>query len=259
MSDIQYQTEGLILRLEKSSIFDGDGIRTVVFVKGCPLVCKWCSTPESLSSKIETFGGTTYGKMMTVEEVMKEVRKDSLFYFQSGGGITLSGGEILSQPRFATNLLRACRYEGINTAIETSLFTNFDVIEEVFSHVDTAFIDLKIMNDDDHKKYCNVSNQLILDNLLKTNELDGNYKIIIRRPVIVGVNDSNEEMQHFAEFCAKLKRLKHVQLLPYHSLGKETYNKMGLTYEFPDLKAPSEEQMSAHKNLVEAVGIKVVI
>ncbi len=114
VKQMRYQTyenmdiEGSVLRIEKSSIFDGDGLRTVVFLKGCPLRCRWCSTPESHQKEIQTTldGTITYGQIMTVEDVMVEVRKDSPFYFHSGGGVTLSGGEILAQPEFAYHMLR---------------------------------------------------------------------------------------------------------------------------------------------------------
>lgn len=142
--------KGTVLRLEKSSIFDGDGLRTVVFLKGCPLRCRWCSTPESFQKQIQTTldGSITYGQVMTVEEVMVEVRKDIPFYFHSGGGVTLSGGEILAQPDFAYNIIRRSCWEGINTAIETSFYGDWLKIERILGCANTAFVDMKIM---DHK------------------------------------------------------------------------------------------------------------
>ena len=118
------QTKGMVLRIERSSIHDGDGMRTVVFLKGCPLRCQWCSTPESQAFQVETTvdGSKSYGTEMTVTDVMKEVRKDTAFYFISGGGMTLSGGELLAQPDFSLALLKAASMEGISTAVETSFF-----------------------------------------------------------------------------------------------------------------------------------------
>ena len=121
---------GSVLRIEKSSIFNGDGLRTVVFMKGCPLRCQWCSTPESHRKEIQTTldGKITYGRIMTVEEVLVEVRKDIPFYFHSGGGMTVSGGEILAQSEFVYNLVRRARWEGIDTCIETSFYGAWDKI-----------------------------------------------------------------------------------------------------------------------------------
>ena len=121
--------EGVVLRIERSSIHDGEGLRTVVFLKGCPLRCQWCSTPESQSFQVERAGENTYGSRMTVGEVMREIRKDSLFYFISTGGLTLSGGEILAQPEFTLALLKNARMECINTAVETSFFASWEKIE----------------------------------------------------------------------------------------------------------------------------------
>lgn len=118
--------KGMVLRIERSSIHDGEGLRTVVFLKGCPLRCQWCSTPESQSFQIEQTETNTYGTLMTVAEVMREIRKDSLFYFISAGGLTLSGGEILAQPEFTLALLKNARMECINTAVETSFFAPWE-------------------------------------------------------------------------------------------------------------------------------------
>ena len=119
--------EGMVLRIERSSIHDGSGFRTVVFLKGCPMRCQWCSTPESQSFVEETAkDGTVYGTRMTVEQVVREVRKDSLFYFISAGGLTLSGGEILAQPEFSLALLKNAKMECFRTAVETSFIAPWD-------------------------------------------------------------------------------------------------------------------------------------
>ena len=162
--------KGMILRIEKSSVYDGDGFRTVVFLKGCPLRCQWCSTPESQKGAPESTldGSISYGKPMTVEEVLVEVRKDSLFYFHSGGGMTLSGGEILAQSGFVLALLRRCRYEAIDTAVETSLYADWETARPVLEAVDTAFVDLKIFDEERHLAFTGVSNRRILENLRRT-------------------------------------------------------------------------------------------
>lgn len=241
---------GMVLRLERSSVHDGEGLRTVVFLKGCPLCCSWCSTPESQSFKVETTDSNVYGSRMTVAEVMDEVRKDSLFYFLSHGGVTMSGGEVMAQPDFSYAILKNSQMEGFNTAIETSFFGAWENVKKVLSAVDTAFVDMKTFDEKLHKKYCGASNKLIKENLMKTNDISGNTRIVIRTPIIPGVNDNEEELTGIGQFCTRLKRLDHVQLLPYHSLGSATYAKLGRTYLMAGVEAPDEKAMERCREIV---------
>lgn len=236
---------GFVLRIEKSSIYDGDGFRTVVFMKGCPLRCRWCSTPESHHKRIQATedGRITYGSVMTVEEVMAEVRKDIPFYFHSGGGMTVSGGEILVQPEFVYHLVRRAGKEGINTCIETSFYGEWDRIEPILRHTDTAFVDLKLMDRKAHKKYTGVANDSILSNIRKAGAQKNGTKLIIRRPLVPGVNDSEEDLELLGRFLAGLPGVDHLQLLPYHRLGTDTYRKLGLIYGLPEIETPSNEHM----------------
>ena len=234
-----------VLRIERSSIHDGEGYRTVVFLKGCPLRCAWCSTPESQSFEPEATSENVYGAAMTVEQVMKEVRKDLLFYFHSGGGMTLSGGEALAQPEFTRCLLRQARREGVDTAVETSLHAPWKVVESVLPSLNTMFADIKLIDPEKHRKYCRVSNELILDNLISTNGYSGRLRLVVRVPIIPGINDSDEELRSVGRFCAGLKHLDHVQLLPYHRLGTATYKKLGRPYELESLQPPSAEHMES--------------
>ena len=135
--------EGTILRIERSSIHDGEGLRTVIFLKGCPLRCAWCSTPEGQAEEIESAGGKTYGSVMTVDELMTEVVKDEVFFFHSSGGITFSGGEPLQQADFVAEVLRRTQMLGINTAMESSLCFPFSELEKVLPHLNILFADLK--------------------------------------------------------------------------------------------------------------------
>ena len=162
---IDKDRQGMVLRIERSSIHDGDGFRTVVFLKGCPLRCQWCSTPESQSFGVEKTADNVYGTLMTVEDVMKEIRKDSLFFFLSTGGVTLSGGEVLAQPEFALALLRNCKKECFNTAIETCFFGPWEHLEALLPYINTIYADLKLVDSERHKKYCGVDNTLIMNNL----------------------------------------------------------------------------------------------
>lgn len=248
MEDLIYENmdmPGSVLRIEKSSIFDGDGFRTVVFMKGCPLRCWWCSTPESHHKEIQTTldKKITYGRIMTVEEVLVEVRKDIPFYFHSGGGMTISGGEILTQPEFVYHLLHRASWEGINTCIETSFYGGWDKIEPILSSTDTAFVDIKVMDPKAHKQYVGVDNEVILSNIRRAGARKGGTKLIIRSPLIPGVNDSETDLKLLGGFLAKLPGVDHLQLLPYHRLGTDTYRKLGLTYQLPDARTPSQEYM----------------
>ncbi len=252
--------QATVLRIEKSSIFDGDGLRTVVFMKGCPLRCQWCSTPESHKKEIQSTldGGIIYGSVMTVEEVLKEVRKDIPFYFHSGGGMTVSGGEILVWPKFVSSLVKRASMEGINTCIETSFYGKWSDIESILENTDTAFVDLKLMDSDLHKKYTGVSNENIVENLKRAGAEKKGTRLIVRRPLIPGINDSKEELKSLGEFLAELPRVDHLQLLPYHRLGTDTYRKLGIDYQLSLVESPSDEHMQWCKEITEKY-IKTII
>lgn len=252
------ETSGTVLRIERSSVFDGDGFRTVIFLKGCPLRCQWCSTPESWDHRIEQAEDVTYGKIMTVNDILKEVRKDSCCYFHSNGGMTLSGGEILAQPKFTLEILKAVKDECINTAIETSFYGAWKLIEPILSYVDTAFVDMKFFSKEKHKQYVGVDNQRILDNLLKTNDVEKPFKLVIRTPIIPGITDDEKELEQIGRFCAELKHLKHVQLLPYHRLGTDTYRKMGIKYPITEVLPPTAERMSQCREIINKFVNKVI-
>ena len=245
------QKRGIVLRTERSSIHDGEGLRTVVFLKGCPLRCLWCSTPESQSAAIERMGDAAYGKAMSVEQLMAEVRKDSIFYFHSGGGLTLSGGEPLVQADFSAELLRQAKYEGINTAMETCLAMPFSKVEKVLPYLDTMYADLKHIEPTEHKRYTGMDNTVILDNLRRVAER-ADLKLVVRIPLIPGINDDPATLHGMGAFCAGLKHLRCVQLLPYHRLGMDTYRKMGRSYPLASLQAPDDEHMNACRSIIRS-------
>lgn len=245
--------EGTVLRIEKSSIFDGDGLRTVVFVKGCPLRCQWCSTPESHHRRIQKTldGSITYGQNMTVEEVMTEVRKDIPFYFHSGGGMTISGGEILSQPEFVYQLVHRACWEGIDTCIETSFYGGWDKIEPILECTNTVFVDMKITDPKRHREYTGVPNDLILDNIRRAGAKKSDMKLIIRRPLVPGINDSEDDLRLLGQLLGVLPGVDHLQLLPYHRLGTDTYRKLGYKYLLPDVETPTKEHMEWCRSITD--------
>lgn len=229
---------GRVLRIEKTSIHDGEGLRTVVFLKGCPLRCKWCSTPESQRMEIEK----GYGKDMTVEEVVKEICKDEIFFFHSGGGVTISGGEVLMQADFAKEILISCMEQGIPTAIETSLYSSYDKIRELLPYLTSMYIDFKVTDERLHEFYTGVSNKRIKENLVKVDaEFAGD--IHIRIPVIPTVNMNENNTKDTIKFLSNLKHIKDIELLPYHRLGLETYERLGRVYELKDVEIPDMEML----------------
>lgn len=251
MEQFKQSGKGMVLRIERSSIFDGEGFRTVVFLKGCPLRCQWCSTPESQLFTVERAGDNVYGSLMTVEEVMREIRKDSVFFFHSGGGMTLSGGELLAQPEFSLALLKSSRRECIHTAVETSFYGPWEPIREILPYVNTAYVDLKLASGDLHKRYCGAENGQILKNLQAADKEPGSFRLVIRVPIIPGINDYAEELTKIGEFCGTLNRLDCVQLLPYHRLGTETYKKLNRPYLLEDTAPPSEGEMERCRGVLK--------
>ncbi len=231
---------GKVLRIEKASIHDGEGLRTVVFVKGCPLRCVWCSTPESQS--IECM--MDYGYDATPESILKEIRKDEVFFFHSGGGVTISGGEVMLQSDFVRDILAGCKDDGLNTAIESSFFGSYEALEKLLPYLDTVFVDFKIANDELHRKYTGVSNACIKENIKRMCSVFRG-KIHVRMPCIPTINMTEENMRLTAEFLRELDHVTDIELLPYHRLGVDTYKKLGKEYQLADVGTPSAEEMQS--------------
>lgn len=255
-----YDVSGRIFDIQRFSVHDGPGIRTIVFFKGCVLRCRWCCNPESQNYKIETMMQNgkekVVGRDVTVGEVMETVRRDGAYYRRSGGGLTLSGGEFLCQGDFALALLRAAKSEGINTAVESAASVSFDVIEKVLPYIDVYLCDVKHMNAEKHKEFCGRDNKEILENIKKIAENVNRF--VVRVPVIPTFNDTEEEIGAIAEFAAKIKA-KKMHLLPYHNFGEDKYAALGRKYYMKDIKAPSDEQMLKLKAEAEKYGMEVQI
>ena len=232
------KARGIVLDVEHSATKDGPGIRTVVFLKGCPLRCIWCHNPESWSFRIETTddpvrgGKLVYGKERTVADVVEEVLGDKPFYAASGGGLTLSGGEPLAQAKFAAALLRATKEAGVHTAVETCGHLPRTVLEEVRADVDLWLYDIKGMDGELHKKHTQVDNALILENL---RWLDGQgAKIVLRCPMIPGLNDGEANLRALGALADSLKSVFQVDVEPYSPFGVDKGRQLGYTvYEAP--------------------------
>ena len=239
-------TQGRIFDIQKFSVHDGVGIRTIVFFKGCSMRCKWCCNPESQNYKIEEMmvrgKKKIIGQDTTVGEVMKTVMQDWHYYRRSGGGITLSGGECLLQPDFARDLLRCAKENGISTAIESMANVPYENIEKVLPYLDIYLMDIKSMNSARHKEYCGLPNELIIENARKVAQSKGT-ELVIRVPVIPTFNDSVEDIKAIAEFVKSLKTVKTMHLLPYHRLGQDKYTGLGREYLLDGILPPNKEKM----------------
>ena len=270
--------EGVVFNLQRFSLFDGPGVRMVVFLKGCPLRCKWCHNPEGLKKNPQMMfnagrcigcgdcveacpngchkmidglhayirnnctdcgkcsegcysGGLTYtGKYMTAEEVLKEVKKDVPVYKESGGGVTLSGGEPLFQADFAIEIARLSKEAGINTCIETSGYGDSDKLRELIKYMDRFLFDYKATGDAKHKELCGVEQKKILENLAIINE--AGVPTVLRCPIVVGLNDNREHLEGIAATAKRFDCVVEIQLEPYHRLGISKSHQLGVEPDF---------------------------
>ena len=240
-------TKGRIFDIQKYSIHDGYGIRTIVFLKGCVLRCRWCCNPESQNYAIETMmvqgEPKVMGRDVTVGEVMKIVEQDRPYYRRTGGGLTLSGGESLCQPAFARDMFRAAKEMGISTALESMACAKYEVIEEILPWLDQYLMDIKHMDPAKHKEYTGRSNELMLENARKVAE-SGMTELSIRVPVVPGFNDTEEEIRAIAAYTREIGHVRRIHLLPYHRLGQDKYEGLGREYLMGDVEPPTAEHMS---------------
>ena len=249
-------TKGRVFDVQKYSIHDGPGIRTIVFLKGCVLRCKWCCNPESQEYKIQTMKvqgeDKVIGRDVTVREMIEEVEKDRVYYYRSGGGMTLSGGECLCQPEFAGALLRAAKERGISTAIESMACAKWETIETILPYLDTYLMDIKHTNPAKHKEFTGRSNELMLENAKKIAD-SHMTELSIRVPVIPGFNDTEIEIRDIAAYVRKLGNVRRMHLLPYHRLGQDKYDGLNRPYLMGDVKPPTNEKMERLLKVAEEV------
>lgn len=249
------KSDGIVLRIERTSIHDGKGLRVVVFLKGCPLSCKWCSTPESQQTGVEN----GYGRVLTVDQVVDEICKDEIFFFHSGGGVTVSGGECLLQPEFVAGVLKECLRRGINTAIETSLFAPWQSVKTVLPYLNTIYVDLKHPDGAIHEKFVGVDNSLILANLKKLGNSTRLFDIHLRIPLIPGINDKDDTLLAALSIAETINNLKEIEILPYHRLGVGTYGLLGRSYELQDTATPSREYIIERTEFVRKQKLEIPV
>lgn len=247
------KTKGRIFDIQRYSIHDGPGIRTIVFLKGCVLRCRWCCNPESQEYEIQTMNvlgkPKIIGRDVTVEEVLEEVERDRNFYRRSKGGLTLSGGECLCQPDFSRDLLRAAKEVGITTAIESMGCAQYETIERILPYLDTYLMDIKHMNSVKHKEFTGKSNELMIENAMKIAK-SGQTNLVIRVPVIPTFNDTEEEILAIAKYAEQLPNVTKIHILPYHRLGQDKYDGLGRKYTLTEILPPNNEHMEQLKRVV---------
>lgn len=302
--------EGLIFDIEKFAVHDGPGIRTAVFVKGCPLRCLWCHNPESQSTGPElaflarnclpdcddclracpqdalvaspgvdprgiavlrdrcdlcldcltacpSEGMVLIGQRMTVEAVFDRVRRNQSFYRHSGGGVTVTGGEPLTQWRFVRALLARCRQEGISTALDTCGYGPWEHLRALLEFTDLLLYDVKEIDSERHARFTGVPNDLILGNLRRASDLG--VPIALRIPLIPGYNVSAETVGAIGELARQLGTVVQIELLPYHRLGETKYRWLDRGYGLDGAQAPPEAEVQRLRGLLEAMGHRVQI
>ncbi len=259
--------KGVLENIQHYCIHDGPGIRTVVFLKGCPLRCRWCSNPTTQEHKPELLyhadkcfralcdgcglcAKECPGKALQIAgverntaDVLEDIKKDMAFYRNSGGGVTLSGGEVLAQAAFALDLMAACKRYGIHLALETSGFGKREDLLALADAADCLFYDVKHADDDVHRELTGQGCGLILDNLDAVLDRAAG-KLTVRLPLIPGLNDDEGHLENFARTIKALGRVQAVELLPYHRLGKNKYALLGRAYALESLGPMSKEDLA---------------
>ena len=239
--------QGLVFNIQRFCVHDGPGIRTTVFFKGCPLRCKWCHNPESQSLAVEHMceNGETQvcGRYMTVDEVMDEVMQDRVFYENSDGGLTLSGGEPLMQAAFASAVLEKAKEQGMHTCVETCGFAKAEDVKQVASLTDMFLYDWKVSDGELHKAYTDADNTRIRENLRYIDTTGA--KIVLRCPIIPQVNDTEDHFHGIADIANSLQNIVRIEVEPYHMLGNNKYAKLGRSEATPSFQQPTEEQVAA--------------
>jgi pyruvate formate lyase activating enzyme len=255
---------GLVFNIQRFSIHDGPGIRTTVFLKGCPMRCWWCHNPESQECGPETMAGsrvmdgdgrrmeTVVGRWKTALDVFREIESDLFFYSESGGGMTLSGGEPMMQDDFAFELLKLCKDKGIHTAIDTSGHAEPASFRKILTLADLFLFDLKLIDDARHVEYTGVSNELALRNLEMVAR--SGSSIIIRFPVIPGITDDPSNIRMIAGLMKRLQ-LNRIDLLPYHSFARDKYRRLGRDYLLDGVEEPKPSQMEMIREVFFNSGI----
>jgi pyruvate formate lyase activating enzyme len=286
------ELRGRIVNIQKYSVHDGPGIRDLVFMKGCPLKCIWCSNPETQSCDLQIAFNTTkcigaeacgdcvkvctegvmsvdndnnivvnrskcvscykcveiccskalhiFGSDMSIDEIFRKTQNQAGTW-RSNGGVTVSGGEPLMQADFVAALLKKYKSVGVHTTIETTGYAPWEKLQQVAEWCNLIYYDIKIMDAQKHKKYTGVDNSIILKNIKKLTEKFSEVDIIVRTPVVPGVNDQEEDIMEIVKYLNALPNLKNYELLPYHGYGSSKYEQIGMSYELEGVGSLEDE------------------
>ena len=262
--------KGTIFNIKKYAIHDGPGIRTTVFMKGCPLACWWCHNPEGLhpaperirkiisgNSGASAVKTEVIGCEMNVSAVMAEIEKDVVFYDESGGGATFSGGEPLYQASFLKTLLDACRERDIHSAVDTSGHAPPETFSEILAAADLFLYDLKVMDPVRHLELTGVSNRWILKNLKTLSE--SGKPAILRFPAIPGLTDAPQNICAVAAFVHDLRTIRHINVLPYHRIADGKYCKLKTINRMNGIETPDRAATDRIRDQFESYGFTVTV
>jgi pyruvate formate lyase activating enzyme len=260
---------GIIFDLKRFAVHDGPGIRTTVFFKGCLAHCWWCHNPESQSSEIQSVTKKsklddmifeekeTVGRSITVDELFTEINKDAIYFDESGGGVTFSGGEPLMQPEFLQSILKLCKEANIHTTLDTTGYCSPEIMKSIFKYVDLFLYDLKIIDDKMHQKYTGLSNNQILQNLKFLQSKKKN--IIIRFPVIPAVTDTEDNINQIIGFLQANNGIHEINILPFHRIANHKYVRFQIENKMNKTTEPSKAEIENIKDRFESAGFTVSV
>lgn len=237
---------GFVSHVQDFCVHDGDGIRTTVFLSGCPLRCLWCANPETWE--------LLHGESKTVAEIVRRCSRNRIFFHHSGGGVTFSGGEPGFQPEFVHALATALNAEGFTLAMETCGYFSWEAMQPALELLDLLFFDIKHSDNSSHQALTGKSNTLILKNLAKAGQLLEN--LVVRLPLVPGVNDQPENLRATADIIRGCLQIPRMEILPYHNWSQKKYEQLGLEWSAYDI--PSTDAIRRAKSVLEECGIIIV-
>ncbi|MFW6103539.1 MAG: glycyl-radical enzyme activating protein [Bacteroidota bacterium] len=260
--------QGLIFDIKHYALYDGPGIRQTIFFKGCPLSCWWCHNPESQSGNIEEYirenrlDGLIFKKKQTVGyeigagALIEIIEGDRIFYDESGGGVTFSGGEPLMQPEFLKEIATRCKEADVHTVLDTCGYVDQNILIQILPYIDLILFDLKIIDNELHKKYTGVSSTMILENLEFLNDIGHN--LYLRFPVIPGITNTPKNLEQVKSYLSKLNKVQHIDVLPYHDISKGKYKRFNKENKMGEKKLEDGEPERIKKEF-EFLGFEVKI
>lgn len=241
-----------IYKIQRYALHDGPGIRTTLFFQGCPLSCWWCHNPES-----QAMGPAFIPEKEIVAALVREIEKDRIFYDESNGGVTFSGGEPLSRPELLIPLADACREKGIHICLDTSGFAPFELLKAAAARVDQVLYDIKILDDQDHQKFTGKPVGPILDNLKKLSALRVTVKL--RFPLIPSITDTDENVAGMIGFLTRETQYREIHILPFHATGAGKYERLNLENNLKNINPPPLARVEEVCQAFETGGFKTII